>query len=58
MPGGNSAVLEDVEEPRDLVLLQVSNAPIVGEGRGVISSMAAICGEEITDPGERDPAVE
>lgn len=52
---------DDMEEPRDLVLeigLSISNAPVVGDGSGVMSSMAAICGEEIVVPGETDPADE
>lgn len=52
---------EEVDDARDRepkVVFQVSNAPIVGDGRGVMSSMAAIWGEEIVDPGDSDPAVE
>lgn len=63
--GGNSAagssIRDDVEEPLDLVrekLFQDSNAPMVGDGRGVISSIAAICGEDRTEPGDMDPADE
>lgn len=53
--------LEEIEDPLDLVLatyFQDSKALIVGDGRGVISSMAAICGDEMTEPGDIDPAVE
>lgn len=31
---------------------------MVGEGRGVTSSMAAICGEEMVELGDTEPAVE
>jgi hypothetical protein len=63
--GGNSdggkPDCEDIDDPLDLVLaicFHDSKAPIVGEGSGVMSSMAAICGDEITEPGEIEPAVE
>lgn len=59
--GGSGSALEDVDDARDLVrasIFHVSSGAIVGEGRGVISSIAAIWGEEIADPGETEPAVE
>lgn len=61
--GSESALDEPSDEPRDLVLARLSvfhdsNAAMVGEGRGVISSIAAICGEEIYAPGETEPAEE
>lgn len=43
--GGPRSGREEVEDARDRDLIanfQVSNAPIVGDGRGVMSSMAAI----------------
>ena len=52
---------EEIEEPRDRVRESArsdSNAPMVGEGNGVISSMAAICGDEMVVPGETEPAEE
>ncbi len=58
---GRSAVFEEVEEARDRVRANAfhdSSGPMVGEGRGVMSSMAAICGEEIVEPGDTEPAVE
>lgn len=58
--GGRSA-LEEVDEALDLLranIFQDSSGPIVGDGRGVMSSMAAMVGEEITEPGETEPAVE
>jgi len=58
---GRSAALEEVDEARDRVrarALHDSNGAIVGEGKGVISSMAAICGEEMAEPGDTEPAVE
>jgi hypothetical protein len=58
---GGRSDLDDVEDVRERVratCFQDSKALIVGEGNGVISSMAAIWGDEITEPGERDPAVE
>jgi hypothetical protein len=44
--------MEPSDEPRDLVLARLrafhdSNAAMVGDGRGVMSSMAAICGDEM-----------
>lgn len=57
----NGSALEDVEEALERVrasTLQVSRGAIIGEGSGVMSSIAAIWGEEIVDPGEREPAVE
>lgn len=57
---GKSA-FEEVEEALDLVRANIfhdSRGAIVGDGRGVISSMAAIIGEEIVEPGETEPAVE
>lgn len=53
--------MEDEDEALDLVRASIfhdSKGPMVGEGNGVISSMAAICGEEMTEPGETEPAVE
>lgn len=50
-----------MEEPRDLVLeigLSISNVPVVGDGSGVMSTIAAICGEDIVVPGETEPAEE
>lgn len=58
---GGSSALEEVEEALDLVRANIfhdSRGAMVGDGRGVMSSMAAICGEEIIDPGETEPAVE
>jgi hypothetical protein len=52
---------DEIEDPLDLVLemlFQDSNAPITGDGRGVMSSIAAICGEDMTEPGDIEPAVE
>lgn len=58
--GGKSALEED-EEARDLDRASIfhdSRGPMVGDGNGVISSIAAICGEEMIEPGETEPAVE
>lgn len=58
---GGRSDLEEVDDPLDLVrarLFKVSNEPMVGEGNGVISSIAAICGDDITEPGDKDPALE
>lgn len=55
------SVFEPTDDPRDLVLARVphwSCIARVGEGNGVMSSIAAIWGEEITEPGESDPAEE
>jgi hypothetical protein len=52
---------EEIEEPRDRVRESArsdSKVPTVGEGKGVISSMAAIWGDEMVVPGETDPAEE
>lgn len=52
---------EEVEEALDLVRASIfhdSRGAIVGDGNGVISSIAAICGEEMMEPGETEPAVE
>jgi hypothetical protein len=41
-----------------MTVFQDSNAAIVGDGSGVTSNIAANCGEDITEPGDREPAVE
>jgi hypothetical protein len=54
-------IRDDMDEPRDLRLdrdFQDSNDPTVGEGRGVMSSIAAIWGEVMTVPGDTEPAEE
>lgn len=53
------SLIDETEEARDLVrAFQDSKAAIVGDGNGVISSIAAICGEEMTVPGDTEPADE
>ena len=54
-----AAELDPVDDPLDLdrASSRKPSAPEpIGEGRGVISSIAAICGDAITDPGESEPA--
>jgi hypothetical protein len=51
--------LDPIEEPLDLdraSIRKLSAPEPTGEGRGVISSIAAICGDAITDPGDSEPA--
>lgn len=58
--GGNST-RDEAEDALDLVRARVFHDSIacnVGDGNGVISSIAAIIGDDMTDPGETDPAVE
>ena len=58
---GGSPDCDEIEDPLDRVRetsFQDSKGFIVGDGRGVMSSMAAIWGEEMTDPGDIEPAVE
>jgi hypothetical protein len=52
---------DDIEEPRDLVLEKVrnnSNGSVVGDGSGVMSNIAAICGDDMEVPGDTSPAEE
>lgn len=59
--GTNDSVRDDAEEALDLVLVysfQDSSGIRFGDGRGVRSNIAAICGDEIADPGDIEPAVE
>jgi hypothetical protein len=66
MPPGSAAkdvasVLDVVDEPRDLVgspYLKAFRSVETGEGSGDMSSKAFNCGEDITDPGDNDPADE
>ena len=56
-----TSVLEVVDEPRDLVgipNLKAWRSGKIGEGSGEMSSKAVNCGEDITDPGDKDPADE
>lgn len=57
--GGASVLTKD--EPRDRVrpvTLHGSLLASIGEGRGVIFSIAANCGEGKADPGDSEPALE
>jgi len=66
MPPGCAAksgasVLDVVDDPRDLVgspYFKVLRSARTGEGRGDISRRAFNCGEDITEPGDSDPADE
>jgi hypothetical protein len=58
---GGASVLDVVDDPRDLVgspYLKVLRSARIGEGRGDISRRAFNCGEDITEPGDSDPADE
>ena len=55
------SVLDVVDDPRDLVgspNLKALRSGKTGEGSGDISSKAFNCGEDITEPGDNDPADE
>lgn len=57
--GGAISLIDETEEARDLVsAFHDSKAAMVGEGSGVMSSIAAIWGEEMTVPGDTEPAEE
>lgn len=63
--GGGISVRRDlrdeIEDPRDLVFdstFHDSNEPVTGDGNGVMSSMAVICGDEMLVPGDTEPAEE
>lgn len=66
MPAGRGArdgasVLDVVEDPRDLVgspYLKVLRSAKTGDGSGDMSSKAFNCGEDMTEPGDNDPADE
>ena len=58
---GGASVLDVVDDPRDLVgspYLKALRSARIGEGRGDISRRAFNCGEDITEPGDSDPADE
>ena len=54
--------LEFVDEVRDrcpiFTVFQGEGPRPMGEGRGVISAIAANCGDENAEPGDNDPALE
>ena len=50
--------LEEVDEARDRANARHSSGAMIGDGNGVMSNMAASIGEDITEPGDTDPAVE
>lgn len=59
--GPGRSILDEVDEARDRVrarCLSDSKGAMVGEGKGVMSSIAAIWGDEMVEPGETEPAVE
>lgn len=56
-----ASVLDVVDEPRDLVgspYFKVLRSANTGDGSGDMSSKAFNCGEDITEPGDNDPADE
>jgi hypothetical protein len=56
-----ASVLDVVDDPRDLVgspYLKALRSAKTGDGSGDMSSKAFNCGEDITEPGDNDPADE
>lgn len=56
-----ASVLDVIDDPRDLVgspSLKALRSGKTGEGSGDISSRAFNCGEDMTEPGDNDPADE
>lgn len=55
---GLEAVDDVLERGPILTVFQGEEPRPMGEGRGVMSVMAASCGDENADPGDSDPAAE